>query len=154
MLLSGSTQTQEIIGVPFVKQEGGYCGPAAVSSVMAYYGSAVDQKTIGDAVYSKKLKGSLISDLENYARVKGFQTRLSQGGMDDIRKNISGGKPVIVLVDMGFWVISDPHYLVVTGFSDREIIAHTGHEALKRFPIKDFETIWKKNGSVFLVIYP
>jgi hypothetical protein len=43
---------------------------------------------------------------------------------------------------------------VVTGFSGREIIAHTGHEALKRFTIEDFDRIWKKKGSVFLVIYP
>jgi ABC-type bacteriocin/lantibiotic exporter with double-glycine peptidase domain len=78
LLLSASTETQEITGVPFVKQEAGYCGPAALASVMAYYGSAIDQKAIGEAVYSKKLKGALITDLESFARVNGFQTNLSQ----------------------------------------------------------------------------
>ncbi len=137
-----------------MKQESGFCGPASLSSVMSFYGAEIDQKAIGEAVYNERLKGSLITDLENFAKAKGFQTRLGQGGIEDLKRFIEQGKPVIVLVDMGFWVISRPHYLVVTGCADNTVIAHTGYEASKRFTNEDFVRIWKKKGSAYLVIHP
>jgi len=153
-LLSASAEASGIEGVPFVKQESNFCGPAALASVMAYYGSPMDQDAIGKEVYCEGLKGSLITDLENFARRKGFKTQLAQGSIDDIEGNISGKRPVIVLVDLGFWMISKPHYLVVTGCTSSEVVAHTGHEASKRFSREDFVKVWKKQGSTYLVIHP
>jgi ABC-type bacteriocin/lantibiotic exporter with double-glycine peptidase domain len=153
-LLSARAEASEIEGVPFVKQESYFCGPASLASVMAYYGTEIDQDTIGKEVYCKGLKGSLITDLENFAKKRGFKTQLAQGSIDDIKGFIDGKRPVIVLVDMGFWIISKPHYLVVTGWSEGEITAHTGHEEAKHFSREDFLKIWKKQGSVYLVIHP
>jgi hypothetical protein len=68
LLFAGNANAIEIEGVPFVKQETRFCGPAAHSSVMAYYGLPIDQQRIGKAVYSEKIKGSMITDLEDYAR--------------------------------------------------------------------------------------
>ena len=137
-----------------MKQATGFCGPASLASVMSFYGSEIDQKTIGEAVYCEGLKGSLITDLDNYARAKGFKTQLGQGSLGDIKTFIEQKKPVIVLVDMGFWVVSKPHYLVVTGCADNGVIAHTGYEASRHFSDEEFVRIWKKKGSAYLVIHP
>lgn len=153
-LLSARLEAFEIEGVPFVKQESHFCGPASLASVMAYYGSPMDQDSIAKEVYCEGLKGSLITDLENFARERGFKTRLAQGSIDDIEGFIAGKRPVIVLVDMGFWVVSKPHYLVVTGCTEDEVTAHSGHESSRHFSRKDFLKIWKKQGSVYLVIHP
>ncbi|HQG30650.1 MAG TPA: cysteine peptidase family C39 domain-containing protein [Deltaproteobacteria bacterium] len=153
-LLSASAGASEIEGVPFVKQESNFCGPAALASVMAFYGSPIDQDAIGKEVYCEGLKGSLITDLENFAKKKGFKTRLAQGSIDDIEGFTAGKRPVIVLVDVGFWMVSKPHYLVVTGCTEDGITAHTGSEASKHFSREDFVKIWKKQGSVYLVIHP
>lgn len=142
-----------IDGVPFVKQETHYCGPASVASVMAYYGAAVDQNTIARSVYEEKLKGTLITDLENYARANGFRTESGQGTTDDIKRFVQQKRPVIVLVDLGFWVLSQPHYLVITGYDEKGFIAHTGQAPSVSFPYPEFKRIWEKKGSVYLVIW-
>ncbi|HPC46639.1 MAG TPA: cysteine peptidase family C39 domain-containing protein [Deltaproteobacteria bacterium] len=144
----------DVDGVPFYRQDTNLCGPAALSSVLAYHGLIVDQKTIADAVYTDKLRGSLITDLENYAKSRGFGTRLAQGSMGDIVEALRHKMPVIVLVDMGFWVFSRPHYLVVTGWSDRGVRAHTGTEADRVFSREEFERIWARKGSVYLLVLP
>lgn len=154
LFFSASAQASGIEGVPFVKQESRFCGPASLASVMSYYGRQVDQRVIADAVYCEGLKGSLITDLESHARAKGFQTRLAQGSIEEIKGFTRDGKPVIVLVDMGFWLVSKPHYLVVTGIVEGGITAHTGHKASQTFSDEEFERIWKKKGSVYLLIHP
>jgi ABC-type bacteriocin/lantibiotic exporter with double-glycine peptidase domain len=153
-IFSLSGEASGIEGVPFVRQESHFCGPAALSSVMAYYGRDIDQGTIAQTVYCEGLKGSLITDLETYARRKGFNTRLAQGKIDDLRRFTDAGQPVIVLVDMGFWVVSRPHYLVVTDVMDSSLRAHTGHQAAQIFSREEFESIWKKKGSVYLLVFP
>ena len=153
LLISGDPGSFQIEGVPFVRQESHFCGPASLASVFAYYGLAMDQDTIAKTVYVEKLKGALITDLENYASSQGFQSRLGQGTMEDIKASLKEKRPVIVLVDLGFWVFTRPHYLVVTGFNEKGFIAHTGYEALKPFTYDEFEKVWKKEGSVYLLIW-
>jgi ABC-type bacteriocin/lantibiotic exporter with double-glycine peptidase domain len=152
-LISADPVSLEIQGVPFVKQESHFCGPASLASVFAYYGLTMDQGTIAKVVYTEKLKGALITDLQNFAKGQGFQTRLDQGTIDDIKASLKENRPVIVLVDFGFWLVSQPHYLVMTGFNDKGFIAHTGYEASKPFGYAEFEKIWKKKGSVYLLVW-
>lgn len=153
VLVLGAGTSHIIQGVPFVMQESQYCGPASLSSVLSYYGDKVDQKTIGKEVYSAKLKGALITDLENYVRKRGFQTKIGRGRTPDIREFLSRNRPVIVLVDLGFWVISKQHYLVVYGYNDQGFLAHNGFEAAHLYPYEEFEKIWKKAGNSFLLVY-
>ena len=153
LLISGDPGSSIIEGVPFVRQGSHYCGPASLASVLAYYQAGADQAAIAKTVYTEKLKGALITDLENYARSQGFETRLGQGTSEDIKSFLREKKPVIVLVDLGFWAFSRPHYLVVTGFDEAGFVAHTGYEASKAFPYAEFEKIWAKKGSVYLLVW-
>lgn len=153
MLALGAGASHIISGVPFVMQDSEYCGPASLSSVLSYYGDTVDQKTIGKAVYSPKLQGALITDLENYGGARGFQTKIGRGRTKEIKEFLSENKPVIVLVDLGFWVISKQHYLVVYGYNEQGFLAHNGFEAAHLYPYEEFEKIWEKAGSSFLLVY-
>lgn len=141
-------------GVPFIRQDPRLCGPAALASVLAYYGLAVDQKAIADFAYTEKLGGALMTDLENYARSLGCRTHLAQGTSEDLIDALGKGRPVVALVDLGFWVFSRPHYVVVTGWGPGGVRAHTGTEADKVFPKEEFERIWRKRGSVYLLVLP
>jgi predicted double-glycine peptidase len=150
---AGSAQVTQIAGVPFVKQENGFCGPVALAEVMAYYQVHDDQKTIARAIYLPKLQGTLITDLERYAIDKGFTTRLAQGTPAEVQDFIRQGRPVIVLIDRGFWAFSRPHYLVVIGFDERGFIAHTGMQAACSISEADFQKTWAKKGSTYLLIW-
>ncbi len=83
ILLTSNALAFEIEGVPYIQQDSQFCGPAALASVLSYYGAPVDQKTIGNKVYSEKLQGALITDLERYARDAGFETSPARGPWRD-----------------------------------------------------------------------
>ncbi|HOD35404.1 MAG TPA: C39 family peptidase [Syntrophales bacterium] len=153
ILIASTAATHIIEGVPFVKQDSQYCGPASLSSILSFYGDTVDQKTIGQDTYCEKFKGALITDLENFARKRGFKTRSGRGTLEDIRSAVSGGTPVIVLVDRGFWMVSRTHYLVIFGYDDGGFIAHNGYRASQRFPYPEFQKLWTKAGSTYLLVY-
>ena len=144
----------KIEGVPFIAQAREQCGPAALSSVLSYYGLDVTPETIAKTTYNKKLKGSLITDLEIFARGLAFQTESGRGTIEDLRTFIREGKPVIALVDMGRWFVSQPHYLVLFGYSPEGLIAHDGEKASRLFGHPDFEKMWEKMGRTYLLVYP
>lgn len=152
LLFTFSWGTQ-IEGVPFVKQKTDFCGPASMSSVFAFYDLNIPQEEIGNVVYNEKLKGALITDLEDFAKKQGFKTVLKSSDMDEIKNFLDEKKPVIALVDLGFWVISKPHYIVIFGYNDEGFIAHTGYEASKLIKYGEFEKIWKRLGNTILLIY-
>lgn len=153
-LIIGTNLVSYVIpSVPFVKQDTQYCGPASLSTVLSYYGDPVDQHAIGHAVYMKKINGTLITDLQNFAGSRGFKTKIGQGSIQDLKSLILQNRPVIVLVDFGFWVMSTSHYLVIYGFNGEGFIAHDGFEASKIFRYEKFQKIWEKLGSSYLLIY-
>ena len=154
ILLPLSLGAFELEGVGFVAQRDRFCGPAALACVLSYHGLAIDQDSIAAAVYDENLAGALITDLEHFARSRGVTTRLDRGSIDDIRTFLDKNLPVIVLVDLGFWMYSRPHYLVVTGHTLEGVIAHTGYEASRKFSAQKFEKIWHKKGSVYLLVSP
>ena len=153
ILLASNALALEIEGVPFIRQDSQFCGPASLASVMAFHGVPEDQKTIGAKVYSEKLQGALITDLDRYARQKGFETKSGQGTMEGLKTEMDQGRPVIVLVDLGFWVVSKPHYLVVIGYDDEGFTAHDGYTPKNRYPYDRFEAIWGKMGNAFLLVF-
>jgi len=153
LLMASNALALEIEGVPFVKQDSQFCGPASLASVMTYHGTPVDQKAVGAAVYSEKLQGALITDLERFARDAGFETRSGRGTPEGLKTEIDRGRPVIVLVDLGLWVVSRPHYLVVFGYDDEGFKAHDGYTPGRRYPYARFAEIWEKMGNVYLLVH-
>ncbi len=153
LLLTSNALAFEIEGVPFIQQDSQFCGPAALASVMSYYGAPVDQKVIGSKVYSEKLQGALITDLERYARDAGFETSSGRGTVEGLKAEIGRRHPVIVLVDRGFWVLSRTHYLVVFGYDDDGFTAHDGFSASERYRYDQFRESWGKMGNAYLLVY-
>jgi len=143
-----------INGVPFVKQEPLKCGPAALASVLLFYGYPASADDIAAEVYSGKLRGTLISDLENYARSRNFKTAIGQGTVDQLKQYLDSGKPVIVAVDTGFWRISKPHYLLVYGYGESGFVAHSGTDPSQIYSYSKFQRLWNKTGCTFLVVFP
>ena len=122
--------------------------------MLKYYNIQVDQETIAKEVYIPKLKGALITDLENYAKKLGLRTEIFKGDDQTLKDYLQKGIPVIILVDFGVLFTSMPHYLVVVGFDDRGFYAHTGYEPEKFFSYKELDRLWRRMGRVGLVVYP
>lgn len=144
----------KLLDVPFVKQKDNFCGPASLSSVLEYYGVKKSQEEIAKAVYDPKLKGALITDLQNYAQSLGFKTQLFTGSLQEVKGYINKGFPVILLIDNGFLWVSVPHYVVVIGYDESRFYAHTGYEEKRAFSYSELDKKWAKMGRVGLVVYP
>ena len=154
LAVAAQTATFQLKGVPFVAQAREQCGPAALSSVLAFHGVELAPEAIAKTTYNEKLKGSLITDLENFARGLAFQTRSDRGTVEELTEYIRAGKPVIALVDLGRWFVSQPHYIVLFGYSPEGLVAHDGIKASRLFPYPDFEKMWEKMGRTYLLVYP
>jgi len=145
-----------INNVPFFPQKRYYCGPASLAGVMNFYGVSVTEEEIAKEVYNTKLSGTLSMDILIYARTKGFDAFYHKGNMEDIKKYISVGKPVILFLDLGYFFYPVRHYIVATGYNDKMgyLIAHSGVEKDKIFSYKEIQSAWEKTGFGTILISP
>ena len=145
-----------INNVPFFPQKRYYCGPASLASVMNFYGVSVTEEEIAKEVYNTKLSGTLSMDILIYARAKGFDAFYYKGNMEDIKKYISIGKPVILFLDLGYFFYPVRHYIVATGYNDKigYLIAHSGVEKDKIFSYKEIQSAWEKTGFGTILVLP
>jgi ABC-type bacteriocin/lantibiotic exporter with double-glycine peptidase domain len=143
-------------GVPFVKQHDDDCGPAALAAVFAYWKRPVDLATISAAVYLPALHGTFPMDLERYARESGFLTSSPKGSLKELKAEVRRDRPVICLLDLGFSVYKQPHYVAVIGFDDAAglFIMHDGGQANRTMSAQDLEKAWSRAGHWMLVVTP
>ncbi|GBD38608.1 hypothetical protein HRbin37_00859 [bacterium HR37] len=152
--VNASESSKVIKNVPFIKQEDQFCGPAALESLLRFYGTPVDQREIAKEVYTPKLRGALITDMEYFARKMGYKTDIRNGSIDELVSFIDGGIPLIVLVDLGNAVISVPHYYVVYGYDrkKRVFFIHTGNKGNQEIGFDKLDGEWKRMNRLMLVI--
>lgn len=145
-----------INNVPFFPQKRYYCGPASLAGVMSFYGVSVTEEEIAKEIYNTKLSGTLSMDILIYARTKGFDAFYYKGNIEDIKKYISIGKPVILFLDLGYFFYPVRHYIVATGYNDKTgyLIAHSGVEKDKIFSYKEIQSAWEKTGFGTILVLP
>jgi ABC-type bacteriocin/lantibiotic exporter with double-glycine peptidase domain len=143
-------------GVPFFRQTGDDCGPAALAGILAFYGKPVDLKTITASIYLPKLRGTLPMDLERYAKDAGLKTASSDGTSDDLRSAVRINTPIICLIDLGFGPYRQPHYVTIIGFDDGNglFIMHDGVTSDRTMSYEAFEKKWVRAGRWMIVIRP
>lgn len=155
-LASSVNENIVVVGnVPFVKQRDKFCGPAAMASVMQFYGKEINQDEIAEQVYIPELNGALISDMENFARDNGYSTSSTNGDFELLKSHLDNDHPVILLVDRGKWKVSVPHYYVAYGYNNSKetIILHTGFNEAQEISFEDLDREWKKMNRLMLVVY-
>ncbi|WP_221249477.1 cysteine peptidase family C39 domain-containing protein [Desulfuromonas versatilis] len=128
------------------------CGPAALASLLGHRGRQVDPAEIRATVYDPRLGGSLLPDLENFAKSRGFSTRSGRGDLRLLRQQVDAGRPVLLPIDAGFGPLARPHYLVVFGYGDAGFLAHAGVAAGRFFPSEDFDRRWGAMNYLYLLL--
>lgn len=140
--------------VPFFPQESYQCGPASLAGVLKYWGVEVSPEGIADEIYSSSARGTLDMDMVFYAEDKGLKASRYRGSIEDIRENIDSGRPVIVMVDYGFWAYQQNHFMVIAGYNESGVVANTGKDRLKLIPFDKFLKSWEKTDFWSLLITP
>lgn len=149
----GQPGLQFIEAVPFRPQEQrDDCGPSALASVLAHRGREVPVADIARAVYEPKLGGSLLPDMENFARQQGFATRSGRGDLELLRQAVAAGRPVVIPIETGFWHISRPHYVVVFGYDQRRFLVHAGVREGVFIDADELFLRWEKMNRLYLYL--
>jgi ABC-type bacteriocin/lantibiotic exporter with double-glycine peptidase domain len=138
--------------VPFLPQEEDTCGPSSLAMLLRFFG--VDARTgeIARETRTAGLRGTLITDLAAAARRRGFEAEVVNFDLDRLREKIAEGIPAILLVDLGAWVYSRPHYLLAFGVTPEGVVAHSGREEGKVIPFSSLDTQWAKMGRLAIIV--
>ncbi len=147
-----------IEAVPFFPQPRGelMCGPAALASVMGYYGGAGGMDAVAREVYHERLKGTLPIDLFIHAREKGFRAEYYKGGLEDLKEKLSRSTPLILFLNLGIEAYPVGHYIVAVGYNEtlQVVLAHSGLEEAKVYGYKRLLRSWSKTGFATLLVTP
>jgi ABC-type bacteriocin/lantibiotic exporter with double-glycine peptidase domain len=144
--------TSVIAGVPFLPQEEDTCGPSSLAMVLGFLGHDVTTQEIVRETRTEGLKGTLITDLTGVARRRGLAAEIADLDLPRLRERISAGVPVILLVDLGIWNWSRPHYLVAYGWTPEGVVAHSGRERGKVIPFPTLDAQWAKMGRLAIIV--
>jgi ABC-type bacteriocin/lantibiotic exporter with double-glycine peptidase domain len=142
-----------IAGVPFLPQEDDTCGPSSLAMVLGFLGDDVSTQEIVRETRTEGLKGTLITDLAGAARRRGFAAEVVDLDLPRLRERIVAAEPVILLVDLGVWSWSRPHYLVAYGWTPEGVVAHSGRERGKVIPFQTLDAQWAKMGRLAILVH-
>jgi hypothetical protein len=120
--------------------------------VLGFLGHNVDTQEIVRETRTEGLKGTLITDLAGAARRRGFAAEIADLDLPRLRERISAGVPVVLLVDLGIWTWSRPHYLVAFGWTPEGVVAHSGREQGKVIPFSTLDAQWAKMGRLAILV--
>ncbi|UCD71097.1 MAG: PA2778 family cysteine peptidase [Syntrophobacterales bacterium] len=145
-----------ISDVPFFPQTKYQCGPAALASVLNYYGCRLTPGEIAKAIYEKRLKGTLSIDLTLFARRMGFNARALKGSISDLKGHISRDRPLIVFQDLGTPLFPIRHFSVVIGYDDAKgiLVLHSGRRRDTVISYERFLKSWAEMDYWTLLILP
>lgn len=139
--------------VPYVPQSrDNDCGPAALASVLRFYGKEIELEEITEEIYIPALNRTLLADMENFARAQGFETASGRGDVSLIKQAIDSGNPVIVLMETSPGLVRRPHYIVVTGYSPDGFLAHAGIMKDVFVSSEDLDRRWQVMNRLYLVV--
>lgn len=144
--------THVLDGVPFLPQEEDSCGPSSLAMVLRYYGREASTAEIVRETRTGGLRGTLITDLAAAARNRGFAAEFVTLDLPGLREMIRSGIPVILLVDLGRWMFSRPHYLVAYGYTGETLVVHSGRDAGRILPVAEIDRQWEKMNRMALVV--
>jgi ABC-type bacteriocin/lantibiotic exporter with double-glycine peptidase domain len=147
----GTPAGHVIPGVPFLPQEEDTCGPSSLAMLLRFHGIPVETRELVLETRTKGIRGTLITDLAAAARRRGLAAEVTELDLSGLRRQIVAGEPVILLVDLGAWAWSRPHYLLVYGVTPEGLIANSGRTKGAVIPYATLDDQWAKMGRLAIV---
>jgi predicted double-glycine peptidase len=140
-------------GVPVVRQEGHFdCGPAALSSLLAYWGIRETPDSIRRATKTPPNQTMRAGDLRDYVQRRGLDAFVFRGSFADLEAEIEGRRPVLVGTLKPYvgdrWLA---HYEVVTGVGPTAIITMDPAAGYREYSRAGFLREWERTNRVMLV---
>ena len=145
---------QIIRNVPFYPQERYYCGPASLAGILNFWGVTVMPEEIAAEIYSRSARGTVTLDMVLYSEKRGLKATQYEGSLEDVKKKIDAGYPLIVMVDNGFWIYQKEHFMVVFGYYGNGVVVNSGKDQYEFIHLSDFLKSWERTRYWTLLITP
>jgi ABC-type bacteriocin/lantibiotic exporter with double-glycine peptidase domain len=141
--------------VPLFKQQGELdCGPTALAMVLAYWkvGEPTEERWQPGADDTRASAG----ELRDHARSLGLAAFVVEGGLEDIKHELSAGRPVIVGVAKPTVEGDVAHYEVVVGLhpESKRIATLDPAAGWRQNSLEGFLREWIPTGRVLLIVAP
>lgn len=145
----------ELAAVPFFAQTEYQCGPAALATVLTYAGVAVTAEELVPQVYAPGLRGSLQAELLGATRRHGLIPYVIAPSVDAMLAELHGGRPVLVLQNLGVDRFPVWHYAVVIGVDSGKVILRSGTEQRRVEEARRFLRSWQRGEQwAFVAVAP
>jgi len=153
--LPQATPAVELTAVPFFAQTDYQCGPAALATVLAHAGAAVDADDLVSEVYVEGLRGSLQPELLGATRRHGFIPYVLAPEADALAAELAARRPVLVLQNLGLERAPVWHYAVVVGLDGDDVILRSGTEQRRIERSSRFLRSWQRGSNwAFVAVEP
>jgi tetratricopeptide (TPR) repeat protein len=143
----------ELRETPFYPQERYQCGPAALATVLDAGGVTVDLGELVDRVYLPGREGSLQVELLAATRRAGRIPYRIDGRLAAVAAELSAGRPVLVLQNLGVSWYPRWHYAVVVGLdtADDLVVLRSGTDRRRETRRMTFLRTWRR-GEYWAVV--
>ncbi len=149
-------RSSELRGTPFFPQDDYQCGPAALATVLRASGVAIEPAALAPQVFLPGRRGSLQADLIGAARRHGRLAYQLPGTGQALLAELTEGRPVLLLQDLGVARLPVWHYAVLVGYDAARNVAvlRSGrHERLEmRWQL--FARSWDRAGRWAITTLP
>ena len=138
----------ELRGVPFFPQTQFECGPASLATILKTAGASTTPDELEKEVYLPARQGSLQVEMLAAPRRHGLIGWQLPQRYSALLEELTAGRPVLVLQNMGIWPFDDWHYAVVVGFDYErgELYLRSGQTERMALPFTIFEVTWRRSG--------
>lgn len=146
-----------VSGVPPIAQRAAQCGPAALTSVLRYWGRDASVEAVSRELLRSRARGVLNVTLAQYARERGLWAEIRTGaGTGELEAWLRRGIPPILMLRVGPRITASYHFIVLTGFnpSDGLWYANVGQAAPHAIPDAQLRRRWEQAGRWLLILSP
>lgn len=152
--LPAAQSSVEITATPFYPQERYQCGPAALTTVLAFSGVHASLDTVTGLTYIPGREGSLQTELLATARSFERIPYRIEGTMAALAAELAAGRPVLVLQNLGVSWYERWHYAVVIGIdvASGEVVLRSGTDRRRVTSLDTFLRTWQRGGYWAVVL--
>jgi len=140
------------INIEPIEQKSFFCGPAALSLVLTYWGCRISQEDIAKEVYIPSIRGTLNFELIQFAQNKNFWVD-NITNQDSIKEYLNKDIPVIALCKH---TVFGYHYIVIKGFDDKNhfFVIASGVKKDCAIYYSEFAESWNVAKNWAIAVYP
>lgn len=136
----------ELVKTPFYPQVTDQCGPSALAAVLNSSGVPVSTDAIKSRIYIPGRQGSLQIELLAASRGYGRMPYVINPNVSSLLDEVRGGRPVLVLQNLGRKIAPKWHYAVVVGYmaDERQFVLRSGDQERHIASASSFIRTWKR----------